>query len=99
MFADADFPAFERVRKEVKLPMYGGDCYAYGLVASGFADLVIEGGLKVYDWAAVVPVIEGAGGKVTDWAGRTLDLTTADGRVVAAGDSRAHSEAIRRLQG
>jgi inositol-phosphate phosphatase / L-galactose 1-phosphate phosphatase / histidinol-phosphatase len=99
MFSDAEFPLFEQVRKAVKLPMYGGDCYAYGLVASGFADLVIEGGLKVYDWAAIVPVIEGAGGKVTDWAGKILELTTAQGRVVAAGDATVHAEAIRRLQG
>ncbi len=66
------FPAFERVREKVKLPMYGGDCYAYGLVASGFADLDIEAGLQVYDYAAVAPVIEGAGGIMTDWRGRPL---------------------------
>lgn len=92
-----EFPLFERVRRAVKLPLYGGDCYAYGLVASGYADLVVEAALKVYDWAALVPVLEGSGGKVTDWAGRPLDLTTASGRVLAAGDARVHTAASRLL--
>ncbi len=96
MFRDADFERFERVRKAVKLPLYGGDCFAYGLVASGFADLVIEGGLKVYDYAALVPVLEGAGGVMTDWQGRALGFNS-DGRVVAAGDARAHAEALDML--
>ena len=96
MFAAADFPAFERVRQAVKLPLYGSDCYAYGLVASGFADLVIEGGLKPYDYAAIVPVIEGAGGKVSDWQGRPATIAS-DGRILAAGDARAHAEALKLL--
>jgi inositol-phosphate phosphatase/L-galactose 1-phosphate phosphatase/histidinol-phosphatase len=92
------FPAFERVREKVKLPMYGGDCYAYGLVASGFADLDIEAGLQVYDYAAVAPVVEGAGGLMTDWRGRRLDLSS-DGRVIAAGDRRTHAAALGLLAG
>ena len=52
--------------------MYGGDCYAYGLLAAGFVDLVIEAGLKLYDYAALVPVVEGAGGVMTDWSGAPL---------------------------
>jgi len=92
------FPAFERVREKVKLPMYGGDCYAYGLVASGFADLDIEAGLQVYDYAAVAPVIEGAGGVMTDWRGRPLDVNS-DGRVIAAGDPRMHEAALTLLGG
>ncbi|MBL8806951.1 MAG: histidinol-phosphatase [Rhodospirillales bacterium] len=92
------FPAFERVREKVKLPMYGGDCYAYGLVASGFADLDIEAGLQVYDYAAVAPVIEGAGGIMTDWRGRPLDVSS-DGRVIAAGDPRMHETALALLGG
>ncbi len=92
------FPAFERVREKVKLPMYGGDCYAYGLVASGFADLDIEASLQVYDYAAVAPVIEGAGGVMTDWRGRPLDVNS-DGRVIAAGDPRMHEAALTLLGG
>jgi fructose-1,6-bisphosphatase/inositol monophosphatase family enzyme len=78
--------------------MYGGDCYAYGLVASGFADLDIEAGLQVYDYAAVAPVVEGAGGLMTDWRGRRLDLSS-DGRVIAAGDRRTHAAALGLLAG
>jgi inositol-phosphate phosphatase / L-galactose 1-phosphate phosphatase / histidinol-phosphatase len=95
MFKD-DFPAFERVRTQVKLPMYGGDCYAYGLVASGFADLDIEAGLGIYDYVAVVPVLAGAGGIMTDWQGQALTLAS-DGRVVAAGDARVHAAALAAL--
>ncbi len=91
-----NFPAFERVRTQAKLPMYGGDCYAYGLVASGFADLDIEAGLGIYDYVAVAPVIQGAGGVMTDWHGQALTLAS-DGRVVAAGDSRVHAAALAAL--
>ena len=76
--------------------MYGGDCYAYGLLAAGFVDLVIEAGLKLYDYAALVPVVEGAGGVMTDWSGAPLGRGS-DGRVVAAGDAAAHAEALARL--
>jgi inositol-phosphate phosphatase / L-galactose 1-phosphate phosphatase / histidinol-phosphatase len=96
MFAAADFERFERVRKAVKTPIYGGDCFAYGLVASGFADLVIEASLKVYDYAALVPVLENAGGGMSDWQGRPLDLKS-DGRVIAWGDARTHAQALRLL--
>jgi histidinol phosphatase-like enzyme (inositol monophosphatase family) len=96
MFKGADFERFERVRKAAKLPLYGGDCFAYGLVASGFADLVIEGGLKFYDYAAFVPIFEGAGGLITDWQGKALGFGS-DGRVVAAGDRRAHAQALSLL--
>jgi histidinol phosphatase-like enzyme (inositol monophosphatase family) len=96
MFKSADFERFERVRKAVKLPCYGGDCFAYGLVAAGFADLVIEAGLKVYDYAPFVPIFAGAGGGITDWSGRPLDLSSGD-RVIAYGDARTHQEALKLL--
>jgi inositol-phosphate phosphatase / L-galactose 1-phosphate phosphatase / histidinol-phosphatase len=84
--------AFARVQDRVRLPMFGGDCYAYGLLAMGFADLVVEAGLAAYDFMALVPVIEGAGGVVTDWQGRALELRSS-GQVVAAGDPRVHAAA------
>jgi inositol-phosphate phosphatase / L-galactose 1-phosphate phosphatase / histidinol-phosphatase len=86
MFKGADAGGFTRLRGAVKLARYGADCYAYAQLASGFIDLVVEGGLKPYDYCALVPVIEGAGGLVTDWQGGALDLRS-DGRVVAAGDT------------
>ncbi|KAK1280237.1 hypothetical protein QJS04_geneDACA002744 [Acorus gramineus] len=64
--------AFIRVRNKVKVPLYGCDCYAYALLASGHVDLVIESGLKPYDFLSLIPVIEGAGGLITDWKGRDL---------------------------
>jgi histidinol phosphatase-like enzyme (inositol monophosphatase family) len=84
--------AFARLQERVRLPMFGGDCYAYGLLAMGFADLVVEAGLAAYDFMALVPVVEGAGGLLTDWRGRALDLGSS-GQVVAAGDRRAHAAA------
>jgi inositol-phosphate phosphatase/L-galactose 1-phosphate phosphatase/histidinol-phosphatase len=99
MFARAeDGVAYERVRRAVKLALFGADCYAYGLLASGTVDLVIEGGLAVYDYCAPAAVIENAGGIVTDWQGRPLGLAS-DGRVVAAGDPRIHAEALALLAG
>ena len=96
MFPGADFEAFERVRERVKLPLYGGECYAYGLLALGFADLTIEATMGVYDYLPLVAVVAGAGGTITDWAGRPLGLES-DGRVLAAGDARAHAAAMELL--
>jgi inositol-phosphate phosphatase/L-galactose 1-phosphate phosphatase/histidinol-phosphatase len=84
--------AFARVARAVRFPVYGGDCYAYGLLAMGFTDLVIEADLDLHDFAALVPVIEGAGGVITDWQGRALGPGS-NGRVVAAGDRRVHAQA------
>ena len=91
-------PAFERVKGAAKVTVYGGDCYTYGLLASGFYDLVVEAGLKLYDFAALVPVVTGAGGLMTDWNGNPLNASS-DGRVIAAGDARTHREALAALAG
>lgn len=88
--------AFQRVQATVRLPMFGGDCYAYGLMAMGFADLVIEASLQPYDFMALAPVIEGAGGRITDWRGQPLRLEST-GQVVAAGDARVHEAACALL--
>jgi len=98
MFRGADAGAFGSVAGAAKLVRYGADCYGYGLVASGFIDLVIEAGLQTYDFSAMLPIVEGAGGVATDWQGRPLDLAS-DGRVLVAGDARAHQEALALLAG
>ncbi len=81
----------ERVYKDIeantKMMTWGADCYAYGLLASGFIDIVIEDSLSVYDFAALVPVVEGAGGTICDWCGAPLTLKSG-GDVVAMGDAR-----------
>ena len=97
MFKGADLAAFERVRARVQHPLYGADCYAYGLLASGHTDVVVEADLKPYDYAALVPVVEGAGGIITDWDGKPLTLSS-DGRVVAAGDPGIHAEVLAILR-
>jgi inositol-phosphate phosphatase / L-galactose 1-phosphate phosphatase / histidinol-phosphatase len=86
MFRGTDQAAFQRLKGAVKTVRHGADCYAYAMLASGFVDLVVEADLKPYDYCALVPVIEGAGGSISDWRGRPLGLGS-DGRVVAAGDS------------
>lgn len=98
LFPLDDAPAFDRVKGAAKVTVYGGDCYTYGLLASGFYDLVVEAGLKLYDFAALVPVVTGAGGLMTDWNGNPLDASS-DGRVIAAGDARTHRDALAALAG
>jgi histidinol phosphatase-like enzyme (inositol monophosphatase family) len=95
-FTAAERSAFERVAARVAFTTWGGDGYQYGLVASGSVDLVIESGLKLHDWAALGPVITGAGGVISDWQGRPLGSGDA-GDVVAAGDARCHAAALELL--
>jgi inositol-phosphate phosphatase / L-galactose 1-phosphate phosphatase / histidinol-phosphatase len=96
MFQGTDAAAWERLGGGVRMVRYGADCYAYGLLAAGFIDLVVEADLKVWDWAPMAPIIEGAGGLVTGWDGRRMRLG-GDGRILAAGDHRAHLAASERL--
>jgi inositol-phosphate phosphatase / L-galactose 1-phosphate phosphatase / histidinol-phosphatase len=93
---EADRAGYARVRAASKLALFGTDCYAYGLVANGSADLVIEGGLAPYDFIGPAAVVEAAGGIATDWQGRPLGLHS-DGRVIAAGDRRCHAAALALL--
>lgn len=88
--------AFDRVRRAARQVLYSSDCYAYGLIACGFADLCIEFGIGIHDFLAVVPVIEGAGGIVTDWNGKPLSIKSGD-KVIAAGDATVHRAAMELL--
>lgn len=98
MFRGDDAAAHAGVAAAAKLVRFGADCYAYGLLALGFVDLVVEASLKPYDFSAMLPIVEGAGGIATDWQGAPLTLAS-DGRVVVAGDRRAHLEALALLAG
>jgi len=93
-FKEKERERYWRVERACRLSRYGGDCYAYALVAMGFVDLVIETDLKRWDIAAIIPIIEGAGGIVTDWNGNAAD---AGGNIIAAGDARIHAEALEIL--
>ncbi|MGB0631049.1 MAG: histidinol-phosphatase [Alphaproteobacteria bacterium] len=98
LFDAAGTEAWRRAAAAARHAIYGGDCYTYAQLAGGLVDAVIEAGLQTYDFAALAPVIEEAGGIVTDWEGNPLTLS-ADGTVVACGDPRVHSELLDLLAG
>ena len=85
LFDDGQLHAFEHLDGQVRSTVLGGDCYNYGGVASGHLDIVVEAGLKLHDFAALVPVVEGAGGRMCDWQGDPLHAGS-NGEVIAAGD-------------
>jgi inositol-phosphate phosphatase/L-galactose 1-phosphate phosphatase/histidinol-phosphatase len=85
LFADDELHAFEHLDAGVRSTVLGGDCYNYACLASGHLDIVVESGLKLHDFAALVPVVEGAGGVMCDWAGDPLHAGS-KGDVIAAGD-------------
>ena len=93
-----DFDAVERLRVRVRRAVYGAECYAYGLLASGHVDLVAEATMQPYDFLALAPIVAGAGGVITDWRGEPLTLGSG-GRVLAAGDARIHGAALEVLAG
>ncbi len=93
---EADRAAFSRLEKRVKLSRYGGDCYAYCMLAAGLIDLVIETEIKPYDIVAIIPIVTGAGGIVTTWENGPAQ---AGGRVIVAGDKRVHAAALEILKG
>ncbi len=85
----------DAIRTATRYTRYGGDCYAYCMLAAGHVDIVVEAGLKPYDIAALIPIIEKAGGRCTSWTGGSA---ANGGRVVAAGDPRVHEAAVRILK-
>ena len=87
VFRAADAGARDALCAAVGRTSWGGDCYSYGLLALGLVDVVVDSTMKPWDWAALVPVVEGAGGRVTDWRGRPLELD-GPGDVLAVGDAR-----------
>lgn len=92
-----DTARWDRLAEKVRRVSYGGDCYAYGLLALGQIDIIAECDLKIWDWAALVPVVEGAGGRVTDWAGRALHPGNA-GHALAVGDPALLAPAVALLR-
>jgi myo-inositol-1(or 4)-monophosphatase len=93
---DADRAQFSKVEKAVKLSRYGGDCYAYCMLAAGNIDLVIETEIKPHDIVPLIPIIAGAGGIVTTWEGGPPQN---GGRIIASGDRRTHEAAMAMLKG
>ena len=91
---ESDRSRFARIEEVARLSRYGGDCYAYCMLAAGHVDLVIETELKPYDIIPLIPIVRGAGGVITDWEGKGPEQ---GGRVVVAGDPRVHEAALRVL--
>ncbi|MEM9279430.1 MAG: histidinol-phosphatase [Pseudomonadota bacterium] len=94
MFAGSDSTVFRKLADRCRLVRYGADCYAYCILASGQIDLVVEAGLNFYDIAAIIPIIEGAGGVVTDWNGNP---NPQGGKILAAANSVLHEKALELL--
>jgi myo-inositol-1(or 4)-monophosphatase len=94
LFTPEERPLFDQVLNSARLTRYGMDCYAYAIVASGHMDVIIESGLKPYDLMALIPVVRGAGGVMTNWHG---DSPTTDGRLVAIGDPALKDEVLSHL--
>lgn len=87
--------AFQSVASKAKLARFGGDCYAFCMLASGFVDVIIEASLQPYDVQALIPIIEGAGGVITAWDGSTAQN---GGTVVACGNSALHTWLVELLR-
>jgi myo-inositol-1(or 4)-monophosphatase len=95
-FSPDERAALGRVADVARMTRFGGDCYLFGLLAMGFADLIVESSLHRWDVAALIPVVQGAGGIITDWRGGDC---SAGGQVIAAGDPRVHEAALKLLTG
>jgi inositol-phosphate phosphatase / L-galactose 1-phosphate phosphatase / histidinol-phosphatase len=97
-FADHDGEHFMALAAKTahRRMLFGGDCYNYALLASGHIDVVVEAGLKLHDFAALVPVVEGAGGMMCDWNGEPLHAGS-DGHVIALGDPARLEDVIEGL--
>jgi histidinol phosphatase-like enzyme (inositol monophosphatase family) len=92
-FGPAERPALDALRERTAWRIYGGCCMSYGLLAAGRTDLAIDTGLAIYDYAPFAPMLAGAGGVITDWAGRAVTLGSG-AQVLAAGDATRHREAL-----
>lgn len=97
IFDQTEAKQFASLRQAVYLRRFGGDCYSYGLLASGCIDLVMEAGLQPYDYLAVAPIVAAAGGVMTDWEGQALGLHSC-GQVLAAANATLHREALACIQ-
>jgi myo-inositol-1(or 4)-monophosphatase len=87
-FSEAEQKAFWALSAQARLTRFGGDCYAYGLLAMGFIDLIVEAALQPWDVQALIPIVENAGGVMTTWKGAPA---YDGGRVVACGDAMLHA--------
>jgi myo-inositol-1(or 4)-monophosphatase len=95
-FSPPEQNAFGRIKAQVRMTRFGGDCYLFGVLAQGSIDLIIESTFNRWDVAALIPIVEGAGGIITNWEGGSC---AHGGQILAAGDPAIHKEAMRLLAG
>ena len=97
-FSETEYAAFEHLSEQTQYRRFGGDCYTYAMVAGGWADLVVESSLHPYDYLPLVPIVEQAGGIISDWRGRALGLDSGQ-QVIAAATPELHEAALACLSG
>ncbi len=93
-----EMSAFTALKSRVRYVQYGGSCYAYAMLASGRTDIGLDANFDPFDVFAPAAVIEGAGGIVSDWSGKSIDLEW-QGRILAAGCTQMHEQAMSILAG
>jgi len=96
MFDDVALAQYQKLSSACKFSVFGADCLGYGLLASGFTEIVVEDSLEPYDYMALVPVIEGAGGRISDWQGQDLILGSGK-QVLACANIELHQKVLTAL--
>ena len=96
MFSEESYKKFLLIAKQVNSISWGSDCYAYGMMASGFVDIICEEGLKYWDYSAILPIINGSGGIISDWEGNALKQNS-NGRVLACSNQKIHEKVLEIL--
>ena len=96
-FNREEYRAFETLSKQIQYRRFGGDCYTYAMLAGGWADLVVESGLYPFDYLPLVPIVEQAGGVISDWQGNSLGLSSGS-QVIAAATPQLHEAGLKILE-
>ncbi|MBO69168.1 MAG: histidinol phosphate phosphatase [Acidiferrobacteraceae bacterium] len=94
MFTDAELRHFDQVSRAGRFRNFGSDCYAYGLLASGYADIVMESNLSIHDFLALAPIVNGAGGCISDWTGNPLTFSSGQ-QVLASASPALHAACLQ----
>lgn len=90
-----DLQTFDKLRLQCRMTRYGGDCYSYCLLAMGSVDIIVESGLQSYDIAPLVPIVQAAGGVITNWQG---ECAGEGGKIIAGATPALHELALKELK-
>ena len=97
MFDTENLSTVTNIYRKVKFPVFGTDCYAYGLLLSGKIDIIVEANMKPWDYMAQVSLVQELGGKMTDWNGKKLGISS-DGKIIASNFSNHHKKVMDLLK-